>query len=85
VAPVAPDPRFRKLSTAATSGTPAASGVLAPGTRVSHSKFGRGTVGEVEPMAGSTNPADLKVTVIFDSPAHGQKTLLSKFAKLELI
>jgi hypothetical protein len=36
-------------------------------------------------MAGASNPADLKVTVTFDNPAHGQKTLLTKFAKLEVI
>ncbi len=36
-------------------------------------------------MAGATNATDLKVVVAFDDPAHGRKTLLSKFAKLEII
>jgi hypothetical protein len=36
-------------------------------------------------MAGATSAADLKITVTFDDPAHGRKTLLSKFAKLTLI
>ncbi len=72
-------------------GRPQADGVagqmsaFAPGVRVAHAKFGRGTVEQVETMAGATNATDLKVVVAFDDPVHGRKTLLSKFAKLEVI
>ena len=44
------------------------------GDRVSHPKFGAGTVERVEPLA-----TDHKVVVAFDS--YGAKTLLAKFAK----
>ena len=44
------------------------------GDRVSHPKFGAGTVQRVEPLA-----TDHKVVVAFDS--YGAKTLLAKFAK----
>ena len=43
-----------------------------------HAKFGPGNVVEVEPLA-----TDLKVTVEFDNPSAGKKTLLNKFAKLQ--
>lgn len=91
VAPVIPDARFRKV--AATPPRPVES-VSKPapegspfqlGMRVSHAKFGAGTVGEVEIMAGAASAADLKVVVVFDDPAAGRKTLLSKFAKLEIM
>ncbi len=102
VAPVAPDARFRKLSSrelphpSASHGTPPLQGkelphadggrdLFAPGARVVHAKFGRGTVVEAEPMAGGSGSCDLKITVTFDNPAHGRKTLLSKFAKLEVL
>lgn len=52
----------------------------AVGQRVSHAKFGPGTIAAVEQMSG-----DSKITVLFDSPAAGKKTLLSKFAKLTVI
>ncbi len=90
VVPVVPDARFRKVSAAPSrpadgeTRTPANSD-FAPGTRVAHAKFGRGTVEQVEIMAGAASAADLKITVTFDSPAHGRKTLLSKFAKLEIL
>jgi DNA helicase-2/ATP-dependent DNA helicase PcrA len=58
---------------------------IAPGARVMHAKFGRGTVNEVEAAVGGGGPGDLKITVTFDNSAHGRKTLLSKFAKLEVI
>ena len=44
------------------------------GERVSHPKFGIGTVERIEPLA-----TDHKVVVAFDS--YGTKTLLAKFAK----
>ncbi|MDR1671032.1 MAG: UvrD-helicase domain-containing protein [Alistipes sp.] len=60
-------------------------GTIAPGTRVLHAKFGRGTVDEVSPMVGGSAPGDLKITVTFDNSAHGRKTLLSKFANLKVL
>ncbi|MDR2912783.1 MAG: UvrD-helicase domain-containing protein [Alistipes sp.] len=89
VAPVAPDSRFRKVAVTtrpdAVSAAPTGGSTFEPGTRVAHAKFGRGTIEEVEAMAGSTNAQDLKITVTFDDRAHGRKTLLSKFAKLEIL
>jgi DNA helicase-2/ATP-dependent DNA helicase PcrA len=94
VAPVAPDTRFRKLPTVKTtpslSDTPPREGNsrnagFEPGTRVAHAKFGEGTVEQVETMAGASSAADLKITVTFDDPVHGRKTLLSKFARLETV
>ncbi len=82
-----PDARFHTVGTrpAETSaplpaGVPATAGAVAVGTRVEHAKFGTGTVAAIEPMAG-----DLKYTIAFDNPAMGTKTLLSKFAKLNII
>ncbi|MDR2891228.1 MAG: UvrD-helicase domain-containing protein [Alistipes sp.] len=99
VAPVTPDARFRKMAATpdtrvehakssppqdASTGTPAISGNFAPGARVAHAKFGRGTVEAVEAMSGGS-ASDLKITVAFDDGVHGRKTLLSKFAKLEIV
>ncbi|MDR2883227.1 MAG: UvrD-helicase domain-containing protein [Alistipes sp.] len=98
VTAVAPDSRFRKLPPltrpsaegthplqgGGAAGAGMSDGVVTPGTRVSHTKFGPGTVNNSEPMSGG-GPGDMKITVTFDNPAHGQKTLLSKFAKLETI
>ncbi|MCM1531021.1 MAG: UvrD-helicase domain-containing protein [Bacteroides sp.] len=50
------------------------------GERVRHAKFGTGTVRSMEGEG-----ANRKVTVKFDSPGVGEKTLLTKFAKLEKI
>ena len=75
---------LRRIST--TSGAPAsASGAgsatnLCAGMRVEHVKFGTGVVLGVEPSA-----MDTKVTVRFDDPAIGKKSLLSKFAKLKVL
>ncbi len=70
---------------AETGGDAGYSGSFASGVRVAHAKFGRGTVEQVETMAGASSASDLKVVVAFDDPAHGRKTLLSKFAKLEIV
>jgi DNA helicase-2/ATP-dependent DNA helicase PcrA len=51
---------------------------LGPGMRVRHPQFGVGTVLSVEQM-----PDDLKLTVRF--AAVGQKRLLAKYAKLEVV
>ncbi|MDR2894594.1 MAG: UvrD-helicase domain-containing protein, partial [Alistipes sp.] len=87
VAPVAPDSRFRKVGATATAklspSQDASTAVgdgrrsvdeFCVGNRVAHAKFGRGTVDEVSAAAGA-GPGDLKITVTFDSPAHGRKTL----------
>lgn len=74
---------LRKITpTTAPTATPAATTTGAPkvGDRVTHPKFGQGTVVEVELLAN-----DIKVTVDFDNPAAGKKTLLNKFAKLQVI
>ena len=55
-----------------------APGGLKPGLRVRHPMFGEGTVLSVEPLDGDT-----KLVVRFSSV--GQKTLRTKFAKLELV
>jgi DNA helicase-2/ATP-dependent DNA helicase PcrA len=89
VAPVAPEARFRKVGVQAADSPAQRNGSgssdYEPGTRVRHTKFGRGTVNEVEVMAGAASAQDLKITVTFDDSVHGRKTLLSKFAKLEII
>ncbi len=56
------------------------SGDYRVGQRVEHSKFG---VGEVVAVEAATS--DVKITVNFANPAYGQKSLLSKFAKLKII
>ncbi len=70
---------FKKVTSAT---RPARSSIseeeLAEGARVSHEKFGRGTIAAIETAQG-----DKKVTVEFDD--FGKKTLLLKFAKLEMV
>jgi DNA helicase-2/ATP-dependent DNA helicase PcrA len=91
VAPITPDGRFKKVVSApvrpaenvlraAPEGSP-----YQPGMRVRHAKFGRGTIEDVEIMAGAQSSSDLKITVAFDDTTAGRKTLLSKFAKLEIL
>ena len=53
---------------------------LCAGMRVEHAKFGTGVVIGVEPST-----SDTKVTVRFDDPAIGKKSLLAKFAKLKVL
>lgn len=62
------------------AGKPSVVGNYSEGQRVVHAKFGEGTIVAIEQMAG-----DHKVTVMFDSPTAGKKTLLSKFAKLTVL
>jgi DNA helicase-2/ATP-dependent DNA helicase PcrA len=91
ITPITPDARFKKVASQPAK-TP--DNVLRPapegsafdaGMRVRHAKFGRGTVEDVEVMAGASSNADLKITVVFDDSSIGRKTLLSKFAKLEIL
>jgi DNA helicase-2/ATP-dependent DNA helicase PcrA len=60
------------------STSPASSGAIAEGVNVMHEKFGKGKVLRIE----GTSPNE-KATVFF--PTAGQKQLLLKFAKLEII
>lgn len=71
---------LRKIGSPSGPAAAAAAPLDAPkvGDRVIHAKFGPGNVVEVEPLA-----TDLKVTVEFDNPSAGKKTLLNKFAKLQ--
>ena len=60
------------------SSTPSSSGAIAEGVNVMHEKFGKGKVLRIE----GASPNE-KATVFF--PNAGQKQLLLKFAKLEVI
>lgn len=62
----------------APAGVPSTAGTIAEGVNVLHEKFGKGKVLRVE----GASPNE-KATVFF--PAAGQKQLLLKFAKLEII
>ena len=64
--------------TASGSPNPSASGGIAEGTKVWHEKFGKGKVLRIE----GASPNE-KATVFF--PEAGQKQLLLKFAKLEVL
>ena len=61
-----------------TSGKPAEINAIAVGSEVLHSRFGKGKVLSIE-----GNDDNRKATVFF--PSAGQKQLLLKFAKLELV
>ena len=64
---------------AADSGVaPTASGGIAPGVEVKHARFGKGKVLKLE-----GEEPNVKATVFF--PSAGQKQLLLKFAKLEVL
>ena len=76
-------PGMKKVSSAPSSGTPAgsapaASGAIAPGVEVKHARFGKGKVLKLE-----GEEPNVKATVFF--PSAGQKQLLLKFAKLEVL
>ncbi len=85
--PTVVDDRFRRMGVrrateeaveAAATALPASSYRI--GQKVCHAKFGEGVVTGVEAMA-----TDVKITVRFADPEAGQKSLLSKFAKLKII
>lgn len=72
-----------RVKTAPDGGTdpvPVGTDCPAAGSRVKHAKFGPGTVMSVERTL-----SDLKITVIFDDATVGKKTLLSKYANLQII
>ena len=79
-----PKPGMKKVSAsapgaAADSGVaPTASGGIAPGVEVKHARFGKGKVLKLE-----GEEPNVKATVFF--PSAGQKQLLLKFAKLEVL
>ncbi|MEG1644202.1 MAG: 3'-5' exonuclease [Alistipes sp.] len=76
---VPPLERLRRMGIRPT-GAPAmaVAGNYAVGDRVSHIKFGSGTIHQIEVLS-----ADHKLVVLFDD--FGEKTLLAKFAKLTKI
>jgi DNA helicase-2/ATP-dependent DNA helicase PcrA len=86
--PTAPEPApmARNLKRISPGGTPAEAtrslgapaADIAEGMTVLHERFGKGKVLKVE-----GNPPDLKATVFF--PSAGQKQLLLRFAKLEVV
>ena len=79
-----PKPGMKKVSAsapgaAAESGVaPTASGGIAPGVEVKHARVGKGKVLKLE-----AEEPNVKATVFF--PSAGQKQLLLKFAKLEVL
>lgn len=80
--------KFKKLSevnaaqtvSSATGSPGVSSQSFAVGNRVRHAKFGTGTVTAIEGEG-----ANGKLTVRFETPGVGEKTLLTKFAKLEIL
>ena len=81
-APSRPDlSKFRSVGvrTEAESTKVESAGAYAVGQRVSHARFGRGRIEAIEQLT-----SDMKITVLFDSPEHGRKSLLAKYAKLQI-
>ena len=81
-APSRPDlSKFRSVGvrTEAESARVESAGAYAVGQRVSHARFGRGRIEAIEQLT-----SDMKITVLFDSPEHGRKSLLAKYAKLQI-
>lgn len=79
-----PKPGMKKVASAPAggnanpAGAPASSGAVAPGVEVKHARFGKGKVLKLEGQE-----PNVKATVFF--PSAGQKQLLLKFAKLEVL
>ena len=74
-----PRPGMRKVKDGGPAAPPSAdTGEIQPGTEVKHVRFGKGKVLKLE-----GNAPNVKATVFF--PSAGQKQLLLKFAKLEII
>ena len=71
-------PPPRVWTWAASGDAPASSGGIAPGVEVKHARFGKGKVLKLE-----GEEPNVKATVFF--PSAGQKQLLLKFAKLEVL
>ena len=82
VVPQRPDmSKFRSVGvrTEAESTTVESAGLYSVGQRVSHARFGIGTIEAIERLT-----SDTKITVLFDAPEHGRKSLLAKYAKLRI-
>ena len=79
-----PKPGMKKVASAPAGGNanpasaPTSSGAIAPGVEVKHARFGKGKVLKLEGQE-----PNVKATVFF--PSAGQKQLLLKFAKLEVL
>ena len=78
-----PKPGMKKVASqpagsAPSGAAPAAAGAIAPGVEVKHARFGKGKVLKLEGQE-----PNVKATVFF--PSAGQKQLLLKFAKLEVL
>lgn len=83
VEPARPSNLRRISGSGAVAGAPSGGGSatnICAGMRVEHAKFGTGVVIGVEPST-----SDTKVTVRFDDPQIGKKSLLAKFAKLKVL
>ena len=77
--PIAPPKGFRKMSPASTASTmPEEYAAVQVGTEVLHEKFGKGKVIALEGVT-----PEIKATIFF--PSSGQKQLLLKFAKLQIL
>jgi DNA helicase-2/ATP-dependent DNA helicase PcrA len=77
-APSVPKNLKKVSQTSGTTGATLPPGSVVVGTKVSHAKFGKGKVVNIE-----GNSPNEKATVFF--PTVGQKQLLLKFAKLEIV
>jgi DNA helicase-2/ATP-dependent DNA helicase PcrA len=83
VEPARPSNLRRISGSGAVAGAPSGGGSAAnicAGMRVEHPKFGTGVVLGIEPAS-----QDMKITVRFDDPQIGKKSLLAKFAKLKVL
>jgi len=69
---------LKKIDNSVNNNTVTSSGLYNVGQKVNHEKFGRGIIESIE-----GEDSNIKAKIIFDS--SGAKTLLLKFAKLEII
>ena len=67
------------MRTEAESARVESAGEYAVGQMVSHARFGRGRIEAIERLT-----SDTKITVLFDNPEYGRKSLLAKYAKLRI-
>ena len=79
--------KFKKLSQVEAGAAPAGgnaggaeASALVPGKKVRHAKFGEGVI-----VGAEGEGANRKLTVRFSAPGVGEKTLLTKFAKLDIV
>lgn len=79
--------KFKRLSQVEGAAAPASANAggaeasaLVPGKKVRHAKFGEGMI-----VSAEGEGPNRKLTVRFSSPGVGEKTLLTKFAKLDIV